>query len=90
MFYNTKEMILRRKMEEQAELQQAIELQGRRLMHLQLMDLRNHHHNLSHQLQPNMASGIPIPIPSPPQSRLDINQSLVLRSDVVNQDASEG
>ncbi|XP_058226439.1 zinc finger CCCH domain-containing protein 22-like isoform X2 [Rhododendron vialii] len=87
MLYNTKEMILRRKMEEQAELQQAIELQGRRLMHLQLMDLRNHHHNLSHQLQPNMASGIPIP--SPPQSRLDINQSLVLRSDGVNQDVSE-
>lgn len=88
MFYNTKEMMLRRKMEEQAELQQAIELQGRRLMHLQLMDLRNHHHNFSHQLQLNMASGIPIP--SPQQSHLHTKQGFELRSDRVNQEVSEG
>ncbi|CAI0450200.1 unnamed protein product [Linum tenue] len=45
--YNSQEMMLRRKLEEQAELQQAIELQGRRLVNLQLPDLRgdyvNHH-----------------------------------------------
>ncbi|CAI0412496.1 unnamed protein product [Linum tenue] len=45
--YNSQEMMLRRKLEEQAELQQAIELQGRRFINLQLPDLRgdyvNHH-----------------------------------------------
>ncbi|KAL6976633.1 hypothetical protein U1Q18_025420 [Sarracenia purpurea var. burkii] len=86
MFYNSKEMMLRRKLEEQAELQQAIELQGRRLMNLQLMDLKNHHRH-GHQFQPNLASGFPIP--SSAQPHLQINQSLVLRSDGVNQDVSE-
>ncbi|XP_016448437.2 zinc finger CCCH domain-containing protein 46 isoform X2 [Nicotiana tabacum] len=45
MFYNSHEMMLRRKLEQEAELQQAIELQGRRLMNLQLMDLKNQHRN---------------------------------------------
>ena len=44
MFQNTQEMLSRRKLEEQAELQQAIELQGRRLMNLQLLDFKNHNH----------------------------------------------
>ncbi|XP_023755329.1 zinc finger CCCH domain-containing protein 22 isoform X1 [Lactuca sativa] len=43
------EMILRRKLEERAELQHAIEIQDRRMMNLQLNELKNHqfHHNLS-------------------------------------------
>ncbi|XP_059308529.1 zinc finger CCCH domain-containing protein 53-like isoform X2 [Lycium ferocissimum] len=45
MFYNSHEMMLRRKIEQEAELQQAIELQGRRLMNLQLLDLKNQHRN---------------------------------------------
>ena len=43
MLYNTPEMMLRMKLEEQAELQQAIELQERRLINLQLPDLRGDH-----------------------------------------------
>ena len=48
MMYNTQGMMLRRKLEEQVELQQALELQGRRLLNLQLPDLKNdqlHHHH---------------------------------------------
>ncbi|KAF5725460.1 zinc finger CCCH domain-containing protein 55-like [Tripterygium wilfordii] len=52
MYYNAQEMVMRRKLEEQAELQRAIELQGRRLINLQLPDLngdliRNHQRSLS-------------------------------------------
>ncbi|GFP84280.1 zinc finger CCCH domain-containing protein 53 [Phtheirospermum japonicum] len=46
MFYNTRDMLWNRKLEEQADLQQAIELQNRRLMGLQLLDVkRNSHHH---------------------------------------------
>ncbi|KAF1896946.1 hypothetical protein Lal_00034647 [Lupinus albus] len=41
MFYNPHEISLRRKLEEQAELQRAIELRGRRMMNLQLPDFVN-------------------------------------------------
>lgn len=45
MVYNTQDLLWRRKLEEQADLQQAIELQNRRLMGLQLLDVkRNSHH----------------------------------------------
>ncbi|XP_041995824.1 zinc finger CCCH domain-containing protein 53-like [Salvia splendens] len=45
MLYNTQDLLWRRKLEEQADLQQAIELQNRRLMGLQLLDVkRNSHH----------------------------------------------
>lgn len=45
MFYNNPDMLWRRKLEEQADFQQAIELQNRRLMSLQLLDMkRNSHH----------------------------------------------
>lgn len=65
MFYNTHEMLLRRKLEEQAELQQAIELQGRRLMNLQLPDFKNdrlHHH------QRSLSVGAPFTLPSESQT----------------------
>ncbi|PWA35488.1 RNA-binding (RRM/RBD/RNP motifs) family protein [Artemisia annua] len=45
------EMMLRRKLEER-ELQQAIELQDRRLMNMQLADLKNH------QLQQSLSLGV--------------------------------
>ncbi|GFP83715.1 zinc finger CCCH domain-containing protein 22 [Phtheirospermum japonicum] len=46
MFYNTRYMLWNRKLEEQADLQQAIELQNMRLMGLQLLDVkRNSHHH---------------------------------------------
>lgn len=44
MFYNSQEIMLRKKMEQQqqaADLQQAIELEGRRFMGLQMLDLKN-------------------------------------------------
>lgn len=80
MFLNSREM-LRRKLE-QVELQQAIELQGRRMMNFQLSELKNHHHG--HQFKPNQIPGIPFPSPAPPH--LGINQSHLLRSNSVNQE----
>ncbi|KAF5735807.1 putative Zinc finger family protein / RNA recognition motif-containing protein [Tripterygium wilfordii] len=69
MFYNTQEMLLRRKLEEN-ELQQAIELQGRRLMNLQLMDLKNQRdYQFHHGLSTNS------PIPSPTLSRTPNGQA---------------
>ncbi|XP_022764920.1 zinc finger CCCH domain-containing protein 53-like isoform X2 [Durio zibethinus] len=44
MFYNTQDTLWRRKLEEQADLQQALELQNIRLMGLQLHDVKKHHH----------------------------------------------
>ncbi|KAB2050320.1 hypothetical protein ES319_A13G237600v1 [Gossypium barbadense] len=82
MFYNAQEMMLRRKLEEQADLQQAIELQGRRLMNLQLLDLKNQHHSSFHH---SLSTGSPIPsplstgspIPSPTVSRIPTNQARI-------------
>ncbi|KZV47278.1 zinc finger CCCH domain-containing protein 53-like [Dorcoceras hygrometricum] len=45
MLYNTQDILWRRKLEEQADLQQAIELQNRRLMSLQLLDVKRNSHN---------------------------------------------
>ncbi|KAF4369758.1 hypothetical protein G4B88_028364 [Cannabis sativa] len=69
MLYNTQDILLRRKLE-QAELQQAIELQGRRLMNLQLPELKNdrlHHH------QRSLSVGAPVPLP--PQSLSNSSQN---------------
>lgn len=84
MFSNSKEM-LRRKLE-QVELQQAIELQGRKIMNFQLSELKNYHHG--HQFQPNRIPGITIPSPAPPHLR--INQSHLLHSNSFNQEILEG
>jgi len=58
MFYNTQDMLWRRKLEEQADLQQALELQSRRLMSLQLLDVKKHHHRA-------LSNGSPVPSPTP-------------------------
>ncbi|XP_057758670.1 zinc finger CCCH domain-containing protein 55-like [Arachis stenosperma] len=55
MLYNPHDILLRRKLEEQAELQQVIDLQERRLKNLQLPDFKNipihhHHHQRSHSV----------------------------------------
>ncbi|PON74344.1 Splicing factor-like protein [Parasponia andersonii] len=71
MFYNSQDMLWRRKLEEQAELQQAIELQSRRLMGLQLLDVKKHHHRA-------LSTGSPIQ--SPTQSPNLFTQNLVLSS----------
>ena len=52
------EAFLRRKLEEQqqaAELQQAIDLQSRRFMGLQLLDLKRGHHHLGSPVAPPLA-----------------------------------
>lgn len=85
MFYNTQEMMLRRKLEQDAELQQAMELQDRRLMNLQLMDLKNLRHG--HQFQPGMLQGVAIPSSQP---QCQINQDPVLPSDGINVEVPEG
>lgn len=72
MFYNAQEMMLRRKLEEQADLQQAIELQERRLTNLQLLDLKNPHHSLFHH---GLSTGSPVP--SPTVSRTPTNQARI-------------
>ncbi|GMJ15530.1 hypothetical protein like AT3G51950 [Hibiscus trionum] len=84
MFYNTQEMLLQRKLEEQADLQQAIELQGRRLMNLQMLDFKNHHPSQFHHGLPNVS-----PIPSPTVSRTPTNQARVFPSDVFDQETFE-
>ncbi|KAL5760385.1 hypothetical protein ACOSQ2_019223 [Xanthoceras sorbifolium] len=77
MFYNTtttQDMLWRRKMEEQADLQQALELQSRRLMGLQLLDVKkNHHHDRA------LSTGSPIASPTTHSPNLfHQQQSLVL------------
>uniref|UniRef100_A0A2P2LH84 Zinc finger CCCH domain-containing protein 55-like n=1 Tax=Rhizophora mucronata TaxID=61149 RepID=A0A2P2LH84_RHIMU len=77
--YNNQAMILRRKLEEQAELQQAIELQGRRLMNLQLPDIReayNHCHQCS------LSVGAPISLPT----QTPLAQNVFCTSDGKNQE----
>lgn len=76
MLYSTQEILLRKKLEEQADLHQALELQaqGRRLMNLQLMDLKNHNASVG-------SSSLSLNLPqessnqtSPPPSSNGINQ----------------
>lgn len=49
MLQNSQDILWRRKMEEQADLHQAIELQNQRLLNLQLLDVKrsNHHRAFS-------------------------------------------
>ncbi|XP_040371697.1 zinc finger CCCH domain-containing protein 53 isoform X3 [Rosa chinensis] len=68
MFYNSQDILWRRKLEEQAELQQALELQSRRLMGLQLLDVKKHHHR---------ALSASSPVNSPTQSPSMFNQNFV-------------
>ncbi|XP_039053102.1 zinc finger CCCH domain-containing protein 53-like [Hibiscus syriacus] len=84
MFYNTPEMLMRRKLEEQADLQQAIELQGRRLMNLQLLDLKNQHQS---PFRHDLSTGSPIPSPTVP--RTPNNHALIFPADGINQEVPE-
>ncbi|XP_068661580.1 zinc finger CCCH domain-containing protein 53-like isoform X2 [Aristolochia californica] len=64
LYNNSNEVMLRRKLEEQADIQQAIELQGRRLMGLQLLDVSRR----------NLSGASPLPSPSlDPFSHYDSN-----------------
>lgn len=68
MFYNTQDLLWRRKLEE-ADLQQAIELQNRRMM---LLDINKHQHHRG------LSSGSPVP--SPTHSPNPFSQNLVFSS----------
>ncbi|KAI6669589.1 hypothetical protein NL676_004474 [Syzygium grande] len=82
MSYNAQEMLLRRKLEEQADLHQAIELQGRRLVNLQLLDLKNRYRQYPHNLSTNS------PISSPVLPRSPNVQSLNLPPNAINQEVA--
>lgn len=82
MIYNSQDMLWRRKLEEQADLQQALELQNRRLMGLQLLDVKKHHHH--------RALSCGSPIPSPTHSPNLFSQSLVLPQFHNGQEAPQG
>ncbi|KAK8515657.1 hypothetical protein V6N13_139373 [Hibiscus sabdariffa] len=84
MFYNTQEMLLQRKLEEQSDLQQAIELQGRRLMNLQMLDFKSQHQSPFHH---GLSTGSPFP--SPTVSRTPTNQARIFPSDVFDQETPE-
>ncbi|KAE9593482.1 hypothetical protein Lal_00029280 [Lupinus albus] len=71
MFYNSQDMLWRRKLEEQADFQQVLELQSRRLMGLQLLDIKKQHHRA-------LSTGSPIP--SLTHSPSMFNQNLVFPS----------
>ncbi|KAH6837040.1 CCCH-type zinc fingerfamily protein with RNA-binding domain-containing protein [Perilla frutescens var. hirtella] len=86
MLFNTQEMMLRRKLEQEAELQHAIELQGRRMMNLQLMDLKNQQHHNHHLLQ-GLRAGFPMS--SPRQSQFVMNQNFIAANDGMNHENSE-
>ncbi|XP_047317842.1 zinc finger CCCH domain-containing protein 46-like [Impatiens glandulifera] len=92
MLCDPQDILLRRKLE-QAELQQAIEIEGRRLRTLQLMDLQNHHghgHGHGHPLfHPNFTAGLPSP-PSILQTHPNVNHFQYEDDDGANEDSSEG
>lgn len=75
MYYDTQNILLRRKLE-QAEFQQAIELQGQRLMNLQLPGFKND--RTSHH-QRSLSVGAPVHLP--PQSLSLTNQNVILPFD---------
>ncbi|CAA0833489.1 RNA-binding (RRM/RBD/RNP motifs) family protein [Striga hermonthica] len=85
MLLSPREMMLRRKLEHEAEMQQAIELQGRRMMNLQLMDPKSESHNFSYL--PSFSSSIPDS--SPGHSQLLMNHHLRNSSGSINQENSE-
>lgn len=86
MLLSTQEMMLRKKLEQEAELQHAIELQGQRMMSLQLRDLKNQNHN-HHYLQ-MFPAGISFSSPRP--SQLLMNQHVTTSSHSINEEDSEG
>lgn len=86
---NMHEMMFRRGLEEQqAEFQQAIEFQGRRLMKLQLPDLKNdcmyNHHHLR-----SLSMGSSAPIPIPANHKLS-HSRMYCMPDTIDQEDAEG
>ncbi|KAK4441436.1 Zinc finger CCCH domain-containing protein 53 [Sesamum alatum] len=79
MFLSTQEMMLRRRLE-----QETIELQTRRMMSLQLMDLKSQHHN--NRFLPGLPAGAPISSPRPSELLMS---HVIASSDATNQDGTQ-
>lgn len=89
MFYNTQDMLLAKKLEERANLQQAVELQGRRLMNLQLQDLKNQSY-YGQQYQYDHGLPTESSIPSPVLSWTPHNQTSLFPPNGTHQQVLEG
>ncbi|XP_042504646.1 zinc finger CCCH domain-containing protein 53-like isoform X2 [Macadamia integrifolia] len=81
MFYDAQDMLLRRKLEDHADLRQALELQGRKLMGLQLLDVKKYHHHHHHSLSTGAQ------VASPTQNH--VNHTFVLPSERGSPEAPE-
>ncbi|KAK4765531.1 hypothetical protein SAY86_026621 [Trapa natans] len=74
MYFNNQEMLLKKKLdvEAQTNFRQALELQNRRLLSLQLQDLKNHQHynhpHRYHHFQHDLANLSPLSSPTIPRS----------------------
>lgn len=92
MFCNTQEMLLAKKLEERANLQRAIELQGRKLMNLQLQDLKDHHHYCLHHHQYHHGLSSESSIPSPVFSNKAPNgsETFIFPPSVTQQEVKQG
>lgn len=77
MLYNPHDILMRRKFEEQAELQQVLDLQERRLKSLQLPDFKN---NPIHHHQRSLSVGAPLNFPH--QLHSHINNSGSIKGDI--------
>lgn len=84
--FSPQEMMLRKKLEQEAELQHVIEVEGQRMLRLQLRDLKAQNHN-NHYMQ-MFPSGIPYS--SPRTSQMLMNHHVSASSHAINEDDSEG
>lgn len=82
MLYNSQDTLWRKKLEEQADLEHAIELQNRRLMELQLLDVKSKHHRA-------FSPGTAIPFPSAAHSPNFFQQSFFVPSNRSSPEFSE-
>ncbi|KAK1401098.1 Zinc finger CCCH domain-containing protein 53 [Heracleum sosnowskyi] len=82
MLYNSQDALWRKKLEEQADLEHAIELQNRRLMELQLLDVKSKHHLA-------FSSSAAIPFPSAAHSLNYFQQSILVPSNRSSPEFSE-
>lgn len=83
MLYNSQDALWRKKLEQQADLEHAIEQQNRRLMELQLLDVKSNYHRA-------FSSGAAIPFPSTAHSPNFLQQSIFVPSNRSSPNISEG
>ncbi|CAI9774510.1 unnamed protein product [Fraxinus pennsylvanica] len=84
LFYNTQDIMQRRRFGREAELQHSIELEGQRMMNFQLWDVKNQQHN--QQIIPRLSVAVPN---SSLQCQPQKTRILDLPSDAINQEIVE-